>query len=88
VAATFYPFIILIEVGGPRVPEEGLGGELELGGRVGIVDVDVHISQGGFKRGDHTSWRGGTWTSYAGPDRDSEVTIDRSLFVDRLQSIQ
>jgi hypothetical protein len=43
-AATFHTFIIPIEVGGLWAPEEGLGGELELGGRVGIVDVDVHIS--------------------------------------------
>jgi hypothetical protein len=43
-AATCHTFIIPIEVGGPRAPEEGLGGESELGGRVGIVDADVHIS--------------------------------------------
>ena len=41
VAATSCPFIIPIEVG---APEGGLGGESELGRRVGIMDVDVHIS--------------------------------------------
>jgi hypothetical protein len=43
VAATSYPFIIPIEVGGLRVSEGGLGGESELGRRVGIMDVDIHI---------------------------------------------
>ena len=41
VAATSCPFIIPIEVG---APEGGLGGELELGRRVGIMDVDIHIA--------------------------------------------
>jgi hypothetical protein len=44
VATTSYPFIIPIEVGDPRASEGGLGGESELGRRVGIVDADIHIS--------------------------------------------
>ena len=52
----------------------------------GIRSEVIWILGGTFKRGDHASRRGVTWTSYAGPDqdsdRDSEVTIDRFLFVD------
>jgi len=44
VAAISYSFIIPIKVGDPRAPEGGLGGESELGRKVGIMDVDVHIS--------------------------------------------
>ena len=36
-AATFHLFVTPIEVGGLWAPEEGLGGEWKLGGRVGIV---------------------------------------------------
>jgi hypothetical protein len=45
-ATTSYPFTLLVEVRGLPAPEGDLGGELELGGRVGIVDMDVHISVG------------------------------------------
>ena len=91
-AAKSYPFT-LVEVRGLPAPEENLrGGELILGGRlVGIENKDIQILEGGFKRGDHALRGGGTWTSYAGPDRDSDrdsdVTVDRSLFVDRPGSI-
>ena len=44
VATTSYLPTLLVEVRGLPAPEEGLGGELELGGRVGIVNMDIHIS--------------------------------------------
>ena len=80
VAVTSYLVIHAIGVGGLQALEGDSGGEeLVLGGRFfGIEDKDIHILGGAFKRGDHTLGRGGTWTSYAGPDRDSEVTVDRS----------
>ena len=43
-ATTSYLPTLLVEVRGLLAPEEGLGGELELGGRVGIVNTDIHIS--------------------------------------------
>jgi hypothetical protein len=51
-----------------------LGGE-ELGLKERTENKDIHIFWGGFKHGDHTLGKGGTWTSIAGPDQESEVAV-------------
>jgi hypothetical protein len=73
VAATY--LFTLVGVGGSQA-QGGLGKE-ELGLGERSEHKDIH-SLRGCKHGDHALGRGGTWTSGTGPDRDSEVTVDRS----------